>query len=72
MIAEPNPVEQERLFAEILDIAREEFFVIGVSLPPASYGIARNDVGNVPENQPMAWIYPNPGPMHTAILFHRQ
>lgn len=71
MSGNPEPAEREQLFAQILDIAQEEFFVIGISLPPSSYGIARNSVGNVPADQPMAWIYPNPGPMHTSILFHR-
>ena len=72
MIASATPAAREELFKEILDIAQEEFWVIGVSLPPSSYGVARADTGNVPQNQPMAWIYPNPGPMHTAILFKRQ
>lgn len=69
-----SPTEEERsaLFREVLDAAKEQFYVIGVSLPPLSYGIATNDMGNVPDKQPYSWIYPTPGPMHTAILFKRQ
>lgn len=34
----------------ILDIAVEQFWMIGVSLPVGSYGIVKNDFHNVPEN----------------------
>ncbi len=66
-----DPALQDRLFAEILEIAADEFRVIGISLPPNGYGIARNDMGNVPELQPHAWIYPTPGPMGVAQLFKK-
>jgi peptide/nickel transport system substrate-binding protein len=67
-----DPVLQDQLFAEILEIAADEFRVIGISLPPNGYGIARNDMGNVPELQPHSWIYPTPGPMGVAQLFHKR
>lgn len=34
---------------EILRIARDEFYCIGTSLAPATFGVARNDFHNVPE-----------------------
>ncbi|WP_421723233.1 ABC transporter substrate-binding protein [Bauldia sp.] len=64
--------EKDRLFNEILDIAVDQFYVIGISLPPKSYGIATNEMRNIPEDQPHAWIYPNPGPMETSVLFKAQ
>lgn len=64
--------DKDRLFREILAIAKEQFYVIGVSLPPNSFGIATNVMRNVPESQPHAWVYPNPGPMETSILFKAQ
>ncbi len=63
---------RDDLFRQVLDITKDQFYTIGVSLPPKSYGIASNSMGNIPENQPHAWIYPNPGPMNTSLLFKRQ
>ena len=64
--------KRRELFGEILDISADEFWVMGVSLPASEYGIARNDMGNVPQNQPYSWVYPNPGPMFTGVLYKKQ
>lgn len=44
-----DPEEQSELMGRILDIAVEQFWMIGVSLPVGSYGIVKNDFHNVPE-----------------------
>jgi peptide/nickel transport system substrate-binding protein len=67
-----DPATQDELMMEILEIAANEFRVIGISLPPNGYGIAKTGLGNVPERQPHAWIYPTPGPMGVAQLFWRR
>lgn len=69
---EPSAERRTELFKEILQIAADEFWVIGVALPATEYGVARNDMGNIPQNQPYSWVYPNPGPMHTAVLYKKQ
>jgi peptide/nickel transport system substrate-binding protein len=66
-----DPDKQAELFREILDIAEEQFYVIGTVLPAEGYAVASNRLGNVPENQPYAWIYPQPGPMSTSQLFFK-
>lgn len=63
--------EQARLFGEILDIAQDEFWAIGISLPPEGYVVANKRLGNVPEVQPFAWQYPQPGPMGTSQLYYK-
>ena len=63
--------KRAELFNRILEIAADEFWVIGVSLPATEYGIARTDMGNIPQDQPFSWIYPNPGPMHTAVVYKK-
>jgi peptide/nickel transport system substrate-binding protein len=45
-----DPAEQTRLMNEILAIAREQFYHIGIQLPPSEYGIAKNNVHNVVSN----------------------
>lgn len=54
--------EQAALMAQILDIAADEFYAIGIALGPNGYGIVRNNFHNVPEIFPGAWLYPNPAP----------
>lgn len=66
-----DPDVQDQLLTEILDIAADEFRVIGISLPPNGYGIASNDFGNVPNLQPQAWVYPTPGPMGVSQLYKK-
>lgn len=47
ILADPDTETQEAHFREILNIAKEEFYTIGVTLPGDEYGIAKNDVGNI-------------------------
>jgi ABC-type transport system substrate-binding protein len=56
-----DEAEQDRLFREILNIAREQFYVIGINLYPPGYGIATNRFRNVPEKMLASWIYQPPG-----------
>ena len=60
--------EQARIMGEILDIAQEEFYVIGTSLPPESYGIVKNNFHNVPDMYDAA-LYPQPGPTNPEQYF---
>jgi peptide/nickel transport system substrate-binding protein len=72
MFASPDEAERTKWFQEVLKISQEQFYTIGISLPPLSFGVATNVMGNVPVNQPHSWVYPNPGPMNTSLLFKRQ
>jgi peptide/nickel transport system substrate-binding protein len=60
---------QAELMNEILEIAAEEFYVIGVSLPGQGYGIVKNNFRNVPDVMPAAWLYPHPGPTNPEQYF---
>jgi ABC-type transport system substrate-binding protein len=63
-----NEDERARIMGEILDISQEEFYVIGTSLPPESYGIVKNNFHNVPEMYDAA-LYPQPGPTNPEQYF---
>jgi len=67
--ATSDPAEQQRLFMEILDIAAEEFYVMGVTLPAATYAVVKNDFQNVPATMPYAWLYPMPAPTNPEQYF---
>ncbi|HSH80336.1 MAG TPA: ABC transporter substrate-binding protein, partial [Herpetosiphonaceae bacterium] len=60
--AEPDPAKQSELMKQILQITKEQFYVIGVTLPPNGYGIVKNDFHNVPATMFNAYLWPHPGP----------
>lgn len=62
LLAEGDAAERDRLMREILAITREQFPVIGVSLPPNGYYIARNNLHNVAPMMKHAWLFPTPAP----------
>jgi ABC-type transport system substrate-binding protein len=57
-----DAAKQGEAFKQLLAIAKEQFYVIGISLPGNGYGIAKNNFKNVPKSIPGAWLYPSPGP----------
>ena len=57
------------LMKEILQIAADEFYVIGISAVANGYGVVRNDFHNVPKSMPASYIYPNPGPCNPEQFY---
>ncbi len=50
------------MMKEVFDLAADAFETIGICLAVNAFGIARNNLRNVPEKMPQAWSWPNPGP----------
>ncbi|GAA3743961.1 ABC transporter substrate-binding protein [Salinactinospora qingdaonensis] len=69
LLASPDPQRQNELMSQILDIAQEQFYVMGISLSPPSYGIVANNFHNVPESMYAAAVYNNPGPTNPEQYF---
>jgi peptide/nickel transport system substrate-binding protein len=67
--ATANPDEQARLLKELLQIAREEFWAIGVNLDPPGYGIVKNNFHNVPEVIQAGYMYPHAAPTNPPQYF---
>ncbi|HET8627015.1 MAG TPA: ABC transporter substrate-binding protein [Thermomicrobiales bacterium] len=57
-----DEAKQTEAFKQILQIAQDQFYVIGISLPGNGYGIQKNTFHNVPKSMPGAWLYPDPAP----------
>lgn len=53
---------QNELMREIIEIAKDQFYVIGLSSSPPGYGIVKNNFHNVPTSMPGSWQYPDPAP----------
>lgn len=57
-----DTAKQQVLMKEILQIAADEFYVFGVTLPLDGYGIVSNRLKNVQPIMPNSWGYPTPAP----------
>ncbi|MHA6730619.1 ABC transporter substrate-binding protein [Devosia sp. A369] len=59
---EGDPAKRDTLMKEILALAKENFPVIGISLPGNGYYIAKNNMRNIAEPMLHAYLFPTPGP----------
>ncbi|MCR6671706.1 ABC transporter substrate-binding protein [Devosia ginsengisoli] len=60
--AEGDPAKRDDLMKQILVLAKENFPVIGISLPGDGYYIARNNMRNIAEPMFHAYLFPTPAP----------
>jgi peptide/nickel transport system substrate-binding protein len=68
-----SPERQIEIFSQILDIAADEFYVIGVSLEAPGYGVVKNNFHNVPAQMPGAgWAYIDPAASEPSQFFIEQ
>jgi peptide/nickel transport system substrate-binding protein len=69
LLSNSDPVVQTQLMREILQIARDEFYVIGIVLPLDNAVIVNQTLRNTPQRQVQAWTYPTPAPMQLGQLW---
>lgn len=62
VLATADPVKQTDLMNELMQIAADQFYSIGISKPSPSYAVANKDLRNIMDGMPGAWQYPTPGP----------
>jgi peptide/nickel transport system substrate-binding protein len=60
---------QQETMAQILENAADLFMVWGVSLPPDSYGVVKNNMVNVLKTMPNSFGWPTPGPTGPEQFF---
>ena len=61
---------QAELMRQILEIAREEFYVIGTNMQPDDYGVVKKNMRNVPDLMPNTAFYMTPGPTNPEQYFY--
>ena len=64
--AEGNPDKRTDLMKQILVLGKENFPVIGVSLPGNGYYIAKNNMRNIAPKMLHAYLFPTPAPYDPA------
>lgn len=63
-----DPAKQNELMQQLLDIAADQFYVIGISTPGPLYSVVKNNMHNVYE-RPFAWTYPSPVASNTEQYY---
>ena len=63
---------QRQYMEEIIDIAIDRFWTMGIGLETPAYGVVKNNFRNVPLAMPESWNYPDPFPTHTSTYFIQQ
>ena len=64
-----DAAEQVRLMQRILDIAADQFYILGILWEGDGYGIVRNNFINTPPVMPWSYAYPHPGPENPCQFF---
>jgi len=66
----PSFEAQVAAMNDLLQMSADQFFCIGISTMPAGYGIAKNNMRNVPEAIINSWSYPSPAPVNVFTFFY--
>lgn len=64
--------DQVEVMNEVLQMSADYFFCLGISTMPPGYGIAKNNMMNVPDEIINSWSYPTPAPVNTFTFFFKQ
>ena len=70
--ATADPELQKQYMDEIIDIAIDRFWTIGIGLETPSYGVVSNKLHNVPLEMPESWNYPDPFPTQPSTYWLEQ
>lgn len=65
-----DPKKQSDLMTQIIQIAKDQFWAMGINLPVPLYEAVKNDFRNVPNKALYAYQYPTPGPWNPQQFFH--
>ncbi|NEE01653.1 ABC transporter substrate-binding protein [Phytoactinopolyspora halotolerans] len=69
VLVEPDPDRRNELMAEVLRIAKEQFYLIGISTPVPPYGVVKNNFRNMVDQTFFAAKFPYPGVTHPEQYF---
>lgn len=68
----PDPDEQEEIFRQVLDIAKQEFWAIGIVTAPNPFWVVKDRIHNVIEGVPDTYVYRTPGHANPETWFIRE
>jgi peptide/nickel transport system substrate-binding protein len=65
----PDEAGRITVMKQILQAAADEFYVFGISQPPESYGVVKNNMRNITKNMPLSFGWPTPAPTMPEQFF---
>jgi peptide/nickel transport system substrate-binding protein len=71
-VTQPSFDGQVKAMNEMLQLSADYFPCIGVSTPPLTYGIVKNNMGNVNKKMVDGFTFPSPAPFNTFTYFFTQ
>ncbi len=69
VLLEPNREARAALMAQVLEMAADEFYVMGICLEPDRVAIRTPGFRNVPASHFDSWLYPDPGPFNPCQFY---
>ena len=69
LLITPELKDQNELMKQILQIAQEQFWGLGIYVGGPGYAVVKNKFRNVPEQYWGSWLYPNPGPLNPCQFY---
>lgn len=69
VLAAPTPEEQKARMERVLELSMDQLFTIGLIQNEPAFGVARNNVGNVPDPLPIAGQLWYPAPYTAQMYF---
>ncbi|HEX4296912.1 MAG TPA: ABC transporter substrate-binding protein, partial [Devosia sp.] len=64
-----DDAKRNEAFKQILQIAADQFYCIGIKIPNDGYGIRKNNFKNVPDKMPNSFGYPTPAPSNPEQFY---
>ncbi|MEP7285887.1 MAG: ABC transporter substrate-binding protein [Chloroflexota bacterium] len=64
-----DPDKQIDIMKQIITIAADQFYAIGIVRPATAYGVVKNNFHNVASAMPASWSYPDPAPTNPCQYY---
>lgn len=65
----PDPEERDEIFRQVLAIAKEQYWGIGICSAPNPYWVVKNRLQNITEGVPDTWVYRTPAHANPETWF---
>ena len=69
VMTEPDRESRHALMAQVVEMAADEFYAMGICLEPDRFAIRTPGFRNVPASHFDSWLYPDPGPLNPCQFF---
>jgi len=72
VLIEPDRVTRERLMSQVLEMAANAFYVIGITMKPGQNAITTPGFRNFPASHFSSWLFPSPSALNPCQFFREK